>query len=435
MILIPIIFVSTIISAQNLDSLYSEVKVGNNKEIKIEKKREEVFLASKNKQATLLKEAKLKLKEQKEISTSIQNSFDSNEKKLALLEKSLEDQIGDMGEIFGMVKQSAGDFNGLIKGSLVSVQYPDRSLFLNEVSKSKRLPDSEVLRKLWLLILQEMVESSKAVSFTTDVIYPDGTAKKSQVTRIGLFTISSKDGFIKYSQDDKKLILLPRQPDSRYTDKIKNLANTSGTATAVIDPTRGAILELMMEKATLIERVQQGGLVGYIILILGFVGLLIAIARLIISFITSKKIKKQLEDINNPNTENPLGRILSVYNKHMNKDIDVIESKLDAAILKELPSITSGEPLIKLLAAVAPLLGLLGTVVGMIETFQAITLFGTGDPKLMAGGISQALVTTMLGLIVAVPLLFAFSLVRSRSKIIVNILTQQSAGLVAKRME
>lgn len=109
--------------------------------------------------------------------------------------------------------------------------------------------------------------------------------------------------------------------------------------------------------------------------------------------------------------------------------------KLDEAILRETPRIDSGVNIIKILAAIAPLLGLLGTVVGMIGTFQSITLFGTGDPKIMAGDISMALVTTALGLIAALPLILVHAIVASRAKSIVHVLDEQAAGIVAAHAE
>ena len=146
------------------------------------------------------------------------------------------------------------------------------------------------------------------------------------------------------------------------------------------------------------------------------------------------KVNRQLREPGNANANNPLGRVLLAAGDSGERDIDAIELLLDEAILRETPALQRGLGLLKLLAAVAPLLGLLGTVTGMILTFQSITLFGTGDPKLMAGGISQALVTTVLGLVVAIPLLFSHTLLSSRSRTLIQILDEQSAGLIASQV-
>jgi len=198
-----------------------------------------------------------------------------------------------------------------------------------------------------------------------------------------------------------------------------------------VDPSRGAILGLLSQAPSLVERIQQGGLVGYVIIVLGALGVLIAIERLVSLARAGGGIKAQLK-ASKADAGNALGRILAVYESNRSVDFETLELKLDEAILREAPALERRQGWIKVLAAVAPLLGLLGTVVGMINTFQAITLFGTGDPKLMAGGISTALVTTVLGLIVAIPLVLLHSLVASRSKMLVEILEEQSAGIIAR---
>jgi Biopolymer transport proteins len=202
-----------------------------------------------------------------------------------------------------------------------------------------------------------------------------------------------------------------------------------------IDPTRGALLGMLVLAPDVGERVRQGGIIGYIIIALGIVGLILAAVRIVYLQRVKQKVNSQLTDISNPKDDNPLGRVLVVPTQLKEYDMETLESLLDEAILRETPKLESGQSLLKLFAAVAPLLGLLGTVTGMIATFQSISLFGTGDPKLMASGISQALVTTMLGLVAAIPLLFMHALVANRSKTLVQILDEQSAGLVSRVIE
>jgi biopolymer transport protein ExbB len=136
-----------------------------------------------------------------------------------------------------------------------------------------------------------------------------------------------------------------------------------------------------------------------------------------------------------PDTANPLGRVLAVYHQNRGIDTETLELKLDEAILKDTPALQRGLVTIRVLAVIAPMLGLLGTVTGLIETFQSITLFGTGDPRLMAGGISQALVTTVLGLGAAIPLILMHSALNTRSKRLLAVLEEQSAGLIARHAE
>jgi biopolymer transport protein ExbB len=202
----------------------------------------------------------------------------------------------------------------------------------------------------------------------------------------------------------------------------------------VVDPTRGAIMALLVQTPTLKERIVQGGWIGYIILIIGAVGLLVASLQFLSLLGAGRGVAKQQQD-KEVSLKNPLGRILSVYNDKLAQDVETLQLKLDEAILRETPKLERGLITLAILAAIAPMLGLLGTVSGMIETFQSITLFGTGDPKLMSGGISQALVTTELGLAVAIPLLLIHSGLSSKSNRLIQILDEESAAIVARNAE
>ena len=146
-----------------------------------------------------------------------------------------------------------------------------------------------------------------------------------------------------------------------------------------------------------------------------------------------KKVQQQLND--EQPADNPLGRIMTIYRKNPDIDTETLGLKLDEAILKEMPALHRGLGTLALLAAIAPLLGLLGTVTGIIETFQSITLFGTGDPRTISGGISQALVTTVMGLVTAIPLLLLHSFLSTKSNRLVHILDEKSASFVAQLAE
>ena len=201
-----------------------------------------------------------------------------------------------------------------------------------------------------------------------------------------------------------------------------------------LDPTSGVILSSLVQSPNLGERINQGGIVGYVIISLGLLGLLLSLERLISLTIAGQKVKAQLKR-DTATDDNALGRVLQVYQSNRAVDTETLELKLGEAILKETPALQRGILFIKVISVVAPLLGLLGTVTGMINTFQAITLFGTGDPKTMAGGISQALVTTVLGLTVAIPMVLLHTIVSGRSRTITQILQEQTAGIVAEQSE
>ena len=251
-----------------------------------------------------------------------------------------------------------------------------------------------------------------------------------------MFNAITGDRFLQYQDESRILQVLGRQPPSRYRALAGGVsAATEGILPMAVDPSRGQLLGLLIQSPSLAERVGQGRAVGYVIIAMGVIGLLIAIWRLVVLRAAGSGIRRQLKDPDKSRDDNPLGRIIQVYELNRSADTDTLELKLDEAILREVPPLERYQGTIKVFAAVAPLLGLLGTVVGMIVTFQALTLFGTGDPKLMAGGISQALVTTVLGLVVAIPLVFLHSVVAGWSRSLIEVLEEQSAGIIARHAE
>lgn len=425
-----------IVSAEHLglDQLLREVKKSQGVEAKINRAREAQFLAEKHKQEQLLQAAQAELSKQEVLSSQLKTHLDTNESELSELETELKNRSGVLGELFGVAKQTAGDLNADLRHSLVSAQFPDRAEKLNLISGSKSLPTIEQLETLWYTLQHEMTESGKVVHFKTK-IQVAGELKEAKVTRIGTFNVLSNGEYLEFLPDTKRLNLLDRQPDSEYLSLAEEIGNAKkGPVEVGIDPTRGVILGMLIKAPNTLERIKQGGVIGYIILILGAIGFIYAIFRWVQLTFVGKKMESQI-DSSTVSTDNPLGRVFNAAEQEKSANTENLELILDEAITREIPILEKGLPMIKLLAAVAPLLGLLGTVTGMIATFQSISLFGTGDPKLMASGISQALVTTMLGLCVAIPLLFLHSLVASRSRTLVQILDEQTAGLINRRTE
>lgn len=419
----------------DLDQLLRDVKKTQGLESKINRTREARFLAEKNQQQQLLQSALASRTKQERLSEQLKTHLDATEEMLSQLETELKNKSGVLGELFGVARQAAGDLQADLTNSLISAQFPGRSEKLNLISNSKALPTIEQLETLWFTLQHEMTESGKVVYYNTEVEQASGKPHDAKVIRVGTFNTLANGEYLQYSSETGRLTHLARQPE----DKFLSLANefseiSSGSAAVAIDPTRGVILSMLIQAPDTIERVQQGGLIGYIILVLGAIGFIYAFIRLASLTFTGSKIKTQMNS-SVANSDNPLGRVFIAAEQDKSANTDNLELILDEAITREIPVLEKGLSMIKLLAAVAPLLGLLGTVTGMIATFQSISLFGTGDPKLMASGISQALVTTMLGLCVAIPLLFLHSLVSSRSRTLVQILDEQTAGLISKRIE
>ncbi len=418
---------------KSLQLLLEQVKSDGLKEKEIHRDREAQFIEKKDQQARLLAKSRKELKKTRAITKQLKADFDNNEESLAKLEEELRKRSGNLGEMFGVVRQVSQDMASIRENSLLAVEIGAQSEVLNKLAESKALPSIKELEQLWYELQLQMTKQGESKRFEGDYVNTRGEKKREEIAHIGPFVAITSNGYLNYDVETQKLLELPKQPSE--ASLVSDFYASEGEyAELFIDPTRGVLLSLSSQNPSVLDRIKQGGLIGYIILTLAFLGLIYALILLMMMLKTHIKVKKQLKNINDVKLDNPLGRILSIYeDQNKTVDLETLEMKLDEAVLKELPSLEKGLSLIKLLAAVAPLLGLLGTVTGMIATFQSITLFGTGDPKLMAGGISQALITTVLGLVAAIPLLFMHNIVNSRSRELVQILDQQSAGLIAEK--
>ena len=420
----------------SLQELLNQTRTVRAQEEQLNKSREQSFLQDRNKQSQLLAEAKRAQAAEQQRSERLSAQFDANEKKLTELQTQLDAKAGTLGEMFGVVRQVAGDAASTIHNSLISAQFPEREDFLQKLAQSKALPSIAQLEQLWYEIQREMTETGRVVTFPGEVVTPDGEQTTQAVTRIGSFTAVSDGQFLNYLPESKVLSELSRQPASRYLSTAEDLQEaTSGYVRATIDPTRGSLLAVLVQAPGLVEKAQQGGVVGYVIMGLALIVILMAIFRFLVLSAVGAKMSRQKRNIDSPSEDNPLGRVLSVYSKDPNVDTETLELRLDEAVLREIPPLEKGLSALKILAAVGPLLGLLGTVTGMIITFQQIQLFGTGDPKLMAGGISQALTTTVQGLIMAIPMVLLHAFLSSRSKALIQVLEEESAGIIAEHAE
>ncbi|TMM46812.1 MotA/TolQ/ExbB proton channel family protein [Colwellia ponticola] len=424
-------FVATT-QANQLDDLLKQVKADRVSEAKLDKKREAEFLSDRADKTALLNTAKKELANQNARNDRLTKEYAANEITLAQKEVELSTATGTLGEMFGVSRAAAANAYGQITSSIVSAEFPNRGETLNRIANAKEIPSIADLEELWFALQTEMTESGKVSQFTVNVTNLDGTASSELITRIGTFNLVSAKGYLTYNDEVDQVQPLPKQPAGYITNTASGFFGLNAGYSAVyIDPSRGAILSLETRKKTLEQFFHEGKEVGYAITVLFIIGCLIALERLIVLGGMSSKIKAQEKNLDKPNENNPLGRLLKVYYDNQSVDAETLELKLDEAILRETPKVDRGVNLIKMFAAIAPLMGLLGTVIGMIMTFQTIMLFGTGDPKIMAGNISLALVTTALGLICALPLILIHSIVAGKSKSVLQKLDEQSAGLIA----
>ncbi|MFT6902291.1 MAG: biopolymer transport protein ExbB [Colwellia sp.] len=428
--------VATSALANDLDDLLKQVKNDRISEGKLDKKREAEFTSARADKQALLNKAKKELANQNTRNNRLTNEYAANEITLAQKSVELANATGTLGEMFGVTRAAAADAYGQVVTSIVSAEFPGRGKVLDVIANSKEIPELEQLEELWIALQTEMTQSGKVSQFSSDVTSLDGSTSTQTITRIGTFNLVSANGFLNYNDEVGQVQPLAKQPSGYITDTASDFfAETSGHHPLYIDPSRGGILALETRKRVLMEFYHQGGTVGYAITVLLVIGFLIALERMIFLSTVSSRIKTQEKDLENPTDNNPLGRLIKVYHENRNVDAETLELKLDEAILRETPKIDRGINLIKMFAAIAPLMGLLGTVIGMIMTFQTITLFGTGDPKIMAGDISLALVTTALGLICALPLILIHSVVAGKSKSVLQKLDEQTAGLIASIAE
>jgi biopolymer transport protein ExbB len=423
----------------DLDSLLKTLEQGKAQQSAENKQREQEFMARQNEQVQMLKDKKAKRTAMLNESERLETQFEENEVKLANLTDTLSNRMGSLKELFGVLQQVAGDSSNKFMTSVVSAELPGRSNFMDELAQkmgsTSKLASIDDIEKVWFELQREMTEQGKVSRFTTDVIVEGGSKAQKEVVRVGAFNLIADGKYLEYTPATNTISQLTRQPSSRYTATATDLQQAkSGVVPFALDPTGGSILGLLVQAPDTEEQVHQGGTVGYIILGVGLIALLIALERFVSLMIMGSKIRRQLKDTV-ARDDNPLGRVMKVKDQYPDVAYDTLELKLSEAIIREMPKITRNLTLIKIISVVAPLLGLLGTVTGMINTFQAITLFGTGDPKLMAGGISQALVTTVLGLVVAIPTVFLYTLLNTRSKNMLLILQEQSAGIIAERSE
>jgi biopolymer transport protein ExbB len=427
---------ATAMSVASLDELLEQTRTARAREAQQNQARIEQFQQERNRRAQMLSEAQAELARENTRANTLSAQFDANDRKLVELQAAVDAKLGNLGEMFGVVRQVAGDFASVAHNSMISAQYPEREAFARRLSESRSLASIDELEMLWFEMQREMTETGRVTRFPGKVISGAGEQQIRPVLRIGGFTASSADGFLSYLPGQKEFAVLARQPASRFVKpNLRLLDETAGYHRATLDPTRGTLLAVLVQTPKFSEQIRFGGLVGYLILLIGVVGVVVAAVRLVVLGSVGSKVEAQRRDAANARDDNPLGRVLAVYYKDPQVDHDTLQLRLDEAVLKEIPALDRWLPAIKMIAAVGPLMGLLGTVTGMIRTFQQITLFGTGDPKIMADGISQALVTTVMGLAVAIPLVLIHAYLSGRSKNIVQILDEEAAGIIAEHAE
>lgn len=426
---------------KGLDDLLKQVQQSNQQQSKLNLEREQRFLKNKAEQQVEVQKAEAQLAAAQARVNVVKGRYEANQKAMADLKTQLQARAGDYGQVYAAVKSVSADFRAVAAGSLVSAQVPDRQIFLDQLSQGREVPSIADLEKLWFTLQQEMTESGKVTRFSTDILDRDGLPQKAEVVRVGTFTAISDGEYL--ALEGGRLAALTHQPKSEFLGLAEDFEEANeGYEPVMVDPSRGSLLKLEGERPGMMDRVHQGGEIGYIIIAVGAIGFVLALFQMVYLYRVNARVHEQLRDVAAPRDDNPLGRVLMSLRdarapdpNEDATDAEVLELRLSEAVLREQPKLERFQTFIRLVVAAGPLLGLVGTVAGMIITFQVITELGAGDPKAMARGISQAMIATLLGLGIAIPLLFINAYLASRSKALVQLLDEQSAGMLARSLE
>ena len=185
-------------AAGSLDELLEQTRSARERETKANQEREAKFLAERNKQAALMSEARAELTEQRNRSASLTAAFDGNEKKLTDLQAQLDSRAGNLGEMFGVVRQVASDFSSVVGNSIISAQYPGRAEFVTKLAQAKTLPSMTDLERFWFELQREMTETGKVAKYNTQVVSPEGTPTNATVVRIGPFSATTGGRYLSY---------------------------------------------------------------------------------------------------------------------------------------------------------------------------------------------------------------------------------------------
>ena len=434
---------SKTVAPSNPEELLEIVKRGQYADTQEQRDREARFRNEKNKQAKMLSDAKAERARLEKEAARLEQKFEANEALLVVAEEQLRERLGSLNEIFGHLAGNTTEARNIMEQSLTAAQFgKDREDFMTQLGSKMnegiKLASIEELETLWYELQREINASGEVVKFNADVISTDGNVEKRDVVRVGNFNVVSDGQYLSYSPSRGMYSELPSQPAGRYTSSTSDiLSENTFPVQFAADPTGpqgGSLLQSLISMPSTAERMTLGGPVGFIIMTIGLLATALFIWRFrelwsMRSAVQAQAVSDSLSD------DNALGRILKIAEQDKNADTETLELKMAEQILKERPSIEGLNWVLKIVSVVAPLMGLFGTIIGMIETFTMITLFGTGDPKTMASGISVALVTTWLGLMVAIPTTFMYATVNNFAKGILGTIEESSTGMVAKRSE
>ncbi len=389
------------------------------KEINISRKKlkEALFLLEKKKRELFLENEKL-TKELKILKEKERN-----------LKKTKEEKERDLKELIGFIRVNTKDLYSLLKQSPQSAFYRHREKALKPILEEVKFPGMDHIKKIVKLLFQEILLSSEVRVQKGSFVNRSGEDEKGEILVIGNFTAAYKTskecGFLLYSDKSERFFALSKLPSRFYRKKIKSYMEGKSDDVPV-DISKGAALRQLTHSLSLTDQIKKGGPLVWPILGIGVVGIILILERLFYLLSKSTGIGNLIEQMRSYALKGDWDSCLKLCEDKKDKTLvkvlikgienrslkrEDLENILQEAILNEIPNLERFLSTIGILAAIAPLLGLLGTVTGMINTFHVITFYGTGDPRMMSSGISEALVTTMLGLSVAIPIMLCHTLI------------------------
>ena len=431
------------VQPSNPQELLEIVKQGQFADTQQQRDRESQFRNEKNKQAKMLSDAKDERARLEREAARLEQKFEANEALLVVAEEQLRERLGSLNEIFGHLAGNTTEARNIMEQSITAAQFgKDREEFMralgSKMNEGIKLAYIDELETLWYELQREINASGEVVKFNAEVITTDGNVENRDVVRVGNFNVVSDGQYLTYSPTRGAYAELGSQPAGRYTAQSSDILNgETFPVQFAVDPTGpqgGSLLASLISMPSTWGKMQEGGFVGTVLMIIGSLATLLFIWRFYELWTIRGSVIAQAGSATLTD-DNALGRILKIAEDDKEADTETLELKMAEQILKERPTVEGLNWVLKIVSVVAPLMGLFGTIIGMIETFTMITLFGTGDPKTMASGISTALVTTWLGLMVAIPTTFMYATVNNISRGVLGTIEEHSTGMAAKRSE
>ncbi len=371
-----------------------------------------------------LAKIKAQIKKEQKALNKLKATFKTLSKKELNLEKELAEEHKEVADVEGSVRGALKDAVSMVRDNVITAENPQRSRELDAMMDSKGFPGMKGIRYLVDLYFEELAAGGQIVRYEGEFVGTDGKIVSGEIIRAGRFTAyyrltDGSMGFLKPEPSGERLVAIAGELPVKSKRALENYYDNQGTILP-IDPSGGAVFAHLTKKIDWLEKLEQGGILMYPILGVAGVALLLMLERLLILGTTrahTDKIMKQLNAsalagkwdecraICTKKKRVPTCNMLGSALNHIGATQEVLENALQEAILRQMPRLERFLPTLGVLAAIAPLMGLLGTVTGMITIFKVITVVGTGDPSVMSGGISEALLTTQFGLAVAIPIM------------------------------